>query len=136
VHHFHRAGARRRQRRRFSGLTVLEVTIAFTVVATILLAAAGSFSSSITAVKSAERRSRGSVFLETVMQDLSAQPYDNLLAFDGDHLIDGATAAQSSYAVDLTVFVAAVDLVEIQAVLRDQNAAREVCRVTTLRSRR
>ena len=117
-------------------MTVIEVTIALTIVCTILVAAAGGFWTSISAVKTAQKTSRATVFLETVMEDLSAQPYDSLLAFNGNRIYDQAAAANASYSVDLTVFLAAVDLEQIQAILTDLRTNREVARLTTLRSRR
>lgn len=135
----HQAGARgrrthRRPERR--GLTLLEVTIALTIVATVLMVSVGAFGSSIKAVNSAQRRSRATVFLQTIMEDVSAQPYDNLLAFNGNRFMDQATAARSNYAVDLSVFVVSLDLEQVQGVLTDLRTNREIGRVTTLRSRR
>ena len=119
-----------------AGLSALEVTIAMTIVSTILLASAKAFSTNFTAVNTAQSMTRGAVFLETVMEDLSVQPYENLAAFNGNRIYDGATAQRSSYAVDLTVFLAAVDLQQVQAVLTDLRTNREIARLTTLRSRR
>jgi type II secretory pathway pseudopilin PulG len=114
---------------------VLEVTIALTIVATLLMASAGAFLSSISAVNAAQRRSVATVFLETVMEDLSAQAYVDLPSFNGNRIFDRPTAAASSYAVDLTVFLTAVDLQQVQAVLTDLRTNRVVGRLTTLRSR-
>ena len=123
-------------RHRVAGLTILETVIAMAILFTALLASAQTMARSISVVNDAQRMDRASIFLETVMEDLAAQPYANLLAFDGNHLTDRATAAQSMYGVDLTVFQSAVDLVQIQAVLRDERTGRELGRATTLRSRR
>lgn len=134
-----RMGIRVGRSRRFggrSGLSLLEITIALTVVSTVLLASVGAFGSSISAVNSARRTSRASVFLETVMEDLSAQSYDNLLAFNGNRIYDQTTAAKSSFAVDLTVFVAALDLERIDAVVVDLHSNREIGRVSTMRAKR
>ena len=119
-----------------SGLTVLEVTIAFTIVCTVLMASAGAFTSSLAAVRSAQTRSKGTVFMDTVMEDLSAQTYDSLLAFNGNKIYDQPTAARSHYSVDLSVFLAAVDLLQVQAVLKDLRTNKEIGRVTSLRTRR
>lgn len=123
-------------RSRAAGLTILETTIAMAILFTALLASAQTMATSIAVVNDSQRLNRAAIFLETVMEDLSAQPYANLLAFDGNRLNERATAAASLYAVDLTVFQAAVDLVQVQAVLRDQRTNRELGRVSTLRSRR
>ena len=123
-------------RRRAAGLTILETVIALAILFTALLASAQTMARSIAVVNDAQRMDRASIFLETVMEDLAAQPYANLLAFDGNHFTDRATAATSMYGVDVTVFQAAVDLVQVQAVLRDERTGRELGRATTLRSRR
>ena len=127
---------RRGARKRRAGLTILETTIAMAILFTALLASAQTMATSIAAVNDAERMNRAAIFLETVMEDLAAQPFGNLLAFDGNRLNERDTAAASLYAIDLTVFQAAVDLVQIQAVLRDQRTGRELGRATTQRCRR
>lgn len=119
-----------------AGISVIEVTIAMTVSCTVLLATAGAFASSLSAVHSSQRTTQATVFLESVMEDLSAQTYDNLPAFNGNRIFDQATANRSNYAVDLTVFLASVDLQQIQATLTDLRTNREIGRLTTLRSRR
>ena len=128
-----RKGARARVR---AGFTVLEVTIALAITATLLLASAASFLSSIAAVNSAGRTSRGAVFAQTVMEDLAAQPYENLLAFNGNRIYDQATAGASRYAVDLTVFTTTVNLIQVRAALTDLRTGRELVRVSTLRTLR
>lgn len=117
-------------------MTLIEVTIALAVVATVLLASAGSFTQSITAVKNARRTSEAGAFLQTVMEDLSAQPYTNLLSFNGNRIYDGPAASSSNYSADLTVFTASVDLIQVQAVVTDLQSGRELCRIATLRSNR
>jgi hypothetical protein len=119
-----------------AGLTVVEVALAFTIVCTVLMASAGAFSSGLMAVRNAQSRSRGTVFLETVMEDLAAQPYDGLLAFNGNTIYDGPTAVRSNYSVDVTAFLAAVDLIQVQAVLKNVRTNKEISRVSTLRTRR
>lgn len=127
---------RGRKSRARAGISVIEVTIAMSVACTVLLASAGAFASSLNAVRSSERTNHATVFLETVMEDLSAQPYANLPAFNGNRIYDQATANRSNYAVDLTVFAAAVELQQIQASLVDLRTNQEIGRVTTLRSQR
>ena len=126
----------RRPRKTRAGLTLIEVCLAMGVVATVLLASAGAFSSSLSAVERSGRLTNGSIFLDTVMQDLSAQPYGSLLAMNGNQFFDQATQATSQYAVDLTVFLAQVDLLRIEAALIDLGSGQEMGRVITFRSRR
>lgn len=117
-------------------MSLLEVTIAMSAVITILLASAGAFGSSINAVNSARRTSRASVFLETVMEDISAQSYANLLAFNGNHVYDHATAGASEFQVELTVTQATVGMRRVDAVVTDLRNNREMGHVATLRSER
>jgi hypothetical protein len=117
-------------------LTVIEVTLALAILCSLLAVSAGGFMTNLSAVHSAQRTSEGSLFLETVMQDLSAQPYDSLLAFNGNTFFEHGTEAKSNYGVTLTVFQAALDLLQVQAVVTDIRNAREIGRLTTLRSRR
>lgn len=126
----------RRPARRRAGLTVLEITITLTIVTTVLMAAAGALLSSLSAVSNSARMSRATVFLETVMEDLSAQSYDNLLAFNGNTIYDQTTAANSSYSATLSVFTVQVNLRQVDVVLTDMRGNREIGRVTTLRSSR
>ncbi|MBK8180249.1 MAG: hypothetical protein IPK67_15440 [Planctomycetes bacterium] len=122
--------------RREAGFSVLEVTIALAITASVLLASAASFLASIAAVSSAERTSRGAVFAQTVMEDLAAQPYENLLTFNGNRIYDEATAGASRYAVDLTVFTTTVNLIQIRAAVTDLKTGRELTRLSTLRTLR
>lgn len=115
---------------------MLEVTIAMSVMMTILLASAGAFGSSVNTVNSARRLSRASLFLETVMEDMSAQDYANLLAFNGNRVYDKVTAAASDFEVDLAVTQTAVGLRRVDAILLDRRTNRELGHVATLRADR
>jgi Tfp pilus assembly protein PilV len=125
-----------RVRRRAAGLGLVEVTIAIALLVTGLMATARALASSITAVNEAQRMNRAAMFLETVMEDVVAQPYANLWALDGNQLTDATTADTSNFTVSMTVFQAAANLFQVDAVLRDLRSGREVGRVTTLRARR
>lgn len=118
------------------GITILEITIAVAVITTVLMASAGAFVSSLSSVESAQRRTRATVYLESVMENISAQPYDNLPSFNGNRLYDNAVVASSNYAADIRVFTAALDLQQVEVILTDLRSNTEITRVTTLRSRR
>ena len=107
-----------------------------TIMATALLASTAAFASSLRAVETARRLDQGTLFLETILEDLSAQPYANLLALNGNQFFNEATLANSPFTVDLTVFLAQVDLLQVEALLTDTRSNRVVGRVTVLRSRR
>lgn len=125
-----------RARRSRAGLSIVELTIAIAVLFTGLMATARTLASSITAVDAAQRTNRAAVFLETVMEDVAAQTYENLLALDGNSITDGATSQSSNYSVGLTVFQSAADLIQVEAQLSDLRTGKEIGRVTTLRARR
>ena len=121
---------------RRTGLTLLEVTIAMSVVTMVLLGSAGAFSSSLSAVGRAKDLNGAAVFLEMVMEDLSAQNYADLLAFNGNTIYDHTNTSDSEHTVTLSVFLSQVDLIQIDAVARDVDTGKVVGSVTTLRSRR
>lgn len=119
-----------------AGLTVIEIMITLALVTTGLLAAAGSFSTSLTSVQAAQQQSEAGVFLATVLENLRAQPFGGLLAFNGDRLFDGPDQAHSRYVADLTVFQAGVGLVQIDVRIAELDSGRELTRVATLRADR
>ena len=121
---------------RRAGFTVLEVTIALLIVSTVLVSLTSAFLTSAQAVHSAKGTSRGTIFLQSVMEDMSAQPYDSLLGFNGNHVIDSADQQHSNWAVDLAVFQSGVDLVQVDARLTDLRTAHVIAQLSTLRSRR
>jgi type II secretory pathway pseudopilin PulG len=125
-----------RPRRSRTGLTVIEIMITLALVTTGLLAAAGSFSTSLSSVQAAQQQSEAGVFLATVLENLKAQPFAGLLAFNGDRLFDGTDEDQSRYVAELTVFQAGVGLVQIDVRVLDLDTDRELTRVATLRADR
>ncbi|MBK7642576.1 MAG: hypothetical protein IPJ19_05925 [Planctomycetes bacterium] len=119
-----------------AGFSVLEVTIALLIVSTVLVSLTGAFLTSAKAVHIANGTSRGTVFLQSVMEDLSAQPFDALPSFNGNHIYDQPTAQRSTWSVDLAVFPVGVDLEQVDATLTALHGGRVISRVSTLRSRR
>ena len=115
---------------------MLEVTLALFMASVVLMASAGAFISNVETTGSAQRQSRGALFLERVMEDLAAQDYDDLLGFDGAAVVDGATPQASSFDANVRAFVAATDLIQVEVGLVDRESGREIGRATTLRSRR
>ena len=117
-----------------SGLSMLEVALGVAVGAVLLLATTMSFTGNIRSTFGARERTNGTLFLETVLEDLSGQPFDNLLSLNGSQVFDETDALDSRFAVRLTVFPAEVNLVQVRADLTDLRTGREVARITTLRS--
>ncbi|MFO1009546.1 MAG: hypothetical protein U1F29_05730 [Planctomycetota bacterium] len=116
-------------------MTVLEVTIAIAVLAMLMLSSASAFLGAMNGARDARRTSRASVYLATVMEDVQATPYDSLLSLNGNSFHDQATLARSAFVVDVAAFPAAVDLIQVRAIVRDARSNRELGRIATLRSR-
>ena len=119
-----------------AGITVIEISICLVIVATVLLATARAFSESLGAVGQARDTTSAAIFLETTLEDVTTQPYDNLLSLNGNRLFDRTDAGDSRFAIDLSVFLAEVDLIQMRAALVDLRTGGEIGRATTFRSRR
>jgi prepilin-type N-terminal cleavage/methylation domain-containing protein len=119
-----------------SGMTLLEIMVTLALITTGLLAAAGSFSTSLTSAQSAQRQSEAAVFLSMVMENLGAQEYGGLLVFNGDRLFDGADLAHSRYVADLEVFQASLGLIQINVLVSDLDSGEPLTRLVTLRADR
>ena len=128
-----RAGRHRRDR---AGMTLIEVVVSMAVIATILMASAAAFSQPLIATDRAKRTTGAAIFLETTMENISAQSFDNLLALNGNTIFDQTSALDSRYAINLTVFVPELNLIQIQAVVTDLRSNDPVGRLTSLMSRR
>lgn len=119
-----------------SGISIVEVTIALAIVTTVLAGASGAFLTNFASVRTADGLSSGGLFLETVLEDLSAQPYEDLLSFDGNTFFDQESEKRARFGVTLSVFESEVGLLQIGAVLTDLGRDRELGRVVTFRSSR
>jgi len=117
-------------------MTLIEVTISLAIVSVLLLAALSAFGSSIRASSSARGTTDASIFLEATLENLAAQSFEGVLAMNGNRFFDGDDEDDSSYAVDLTTFQAAVDLLQIETTLVDLRTGRTIGRLATLRGRR
>lgn len=121
---------------RRAGLTVLEVAVALGVASTMFMALAAAFTTSLQATSRAERMTDGAMFFETVMTDVGAQPYDNLLSLNGNQVFEGTNAGDSEFVVGLTVFSPELGLIQIDAVMTDLDTGRVSGRLSTWRSQR
>jgi type II secretory pathway pseudopilin PulG len=117
-------------------MTLLEVVIAMIVVSTVLMSSAYAFSASVTAMVEARRMTSAAAFLESVMENVNAQPYANLAALNGNQFFDNTNANDSRFGITLTVFAAQIDLLQIRAVMTDLNTGNQLGSLTTLRSNR
>jgi len=118
------------------GLTLLEMSIAMGILSVILAGVAMGFGASLKAVNGARRVTGGAQYLESVMQNLAAQPYANLQAMNGNQFFDQPLLADSNFTVDLTTFEIEIDMLQIEATLSDRRTNRELGTITTLRTRR
>jgi hypothetical protein len=116
-------------------MTLIEVSLSLAIVAILMLAAVSAFTSNLRAVGSAQTTTRASIFLEGTLENLSALGTDELLALNGNRFYDAADAEHSSYGIDIEVFSAAVNLVQLQAALVDLRTERVMGRITTQRTR-
>ncbi len=115
---------------------MIEVSVSMMIVVTLLLASAGAFTSSLKTTGQARRTTDAGVFLETTLEDISAQPFPNLLALNGNQIFDVTNANDSNFRVDLTVFQVELNLLQVRAVITDLRTRRVVGRLSTQRSNR
>ncbi|HPF14850.1 MAG: hypothetical protein H6830_07275 [Planctomycetes bacterium] len=117
-----------------TGLSLVEIMIAVGISTVLLMATAATFFGNMKAVNQARSLTSATIFLETIREDLLAQPYANLLALNGNSFFDGDTQGQSHYRADLTVFQAQVGLLQLRISLVDMNTNAELGRLVTVRS--
>ena len=121
---------------RAGGLTLIEVSLSLAIVAVLMLAAVSAFSSNVGAVNRSKAITSASIFVEATLENLDAQNVDALLAMNGDRLFDAEDADSSSYGADLTVFLAAANLVQVEVDLVDLRSERPMGKIVVLKARR
>ena len=109
----------RGKRKQQAGFTLLEAVLSGSIVAVLLLGAVTAFSSNLMTVEKSKRLTQGALFLGTVLEDIAAQPYSNLLAMNGNQIMDSPNVADSNYSVNLTTFQSGVGIVQVSARLTD-----------------
>ncbi len=119
-----------------AGFTLIEITISAVVVAILMMASVAAFSGSLRGVDESRKLSEGAALLRTAMENVSAQPYANLLALDGTQVFDNTDADDSNHRVGLSAFLSQVDLIQVEARLTDLHTGRVVGRTALLRSAR
>lgn len=118
------------------GLTLIEVTISMLIVATVLLASARTFTSTLKISDQARRTTSAAMFLETVMEDVGAQPFSNVLSLNGETFFDGEDLGSSNNTLSLAVFLVEPNLLQVDAIATDLRTGRVVARLASQRSRR
>ena len=114
------------------GLTLLEVAVALLVAAAMLFA----LMRPAPGAPPGKDPSAGTGLVHRVMLDVAGQPYDALATMNGRRILDRDAPQRASWAVDLAVFQAGVDLVQVDATLTELESGQAVAQLCTLRSRR
>jgi hypothetical protein len=117
-------------------MTLIEVALAAIVLAFSLMTMAKGFGTNFTTVQRAKDMNAAARFLEETMDSLESQPYANLPLLNGNVFFDEGTAAASRFRIDLTVSPAAVDLLQMRAVITDRRTSAVLTRLVTYRSLR
>jgi hypothetical protein len=113
---------------------MVEVMIAAGVASVLLMATAATFFGNMKSVGTAKSLTSGSIFLESVQENISAQPYQNLLALDGNAIFDDGVLDGSDFRADITTFQTGIGLIQIRVALVELSSNRELGRLVTLRS--
>ncbi len=126
----------RRGFERKRGFTLIEVVVSASLMSVFFLAMAGTFTSNFMAVEKARNLTNAASFLETTMENLHGQGYDQLLAMNGDVFYNGNGPGDSLFSAQLTVSPVSIGLVKVKLVLRELRTGREITRIVTYRSKR
>ncbi|WP_145196790.1 hypothetical protein [Planctomycetes bacterium Poly30] len=115
-------------------MTIVELVIAAGIMAVLLLASAGAMGESVDSTKLSRNLTQGALFLESVQEDLTAVASSDLLSMNGQQIFATEPRADAKYRVDITTFMASIDLVQIRLALIDQSTGRRVATVNSLRA--
>jgi hypothetical protein len=115
-------------------MSMVEVMIAAGIACVLLLATAATFFGNMKAVGTAKSITSGGIFLESVQENISAQPYQNLLALNGNSIFDNGGVNGSQFRADITTFQSGIGLIQIRIALLDLQTNRELGRLVTVRS--
>lgn len=117
-----------------AGLTMVELVIAAGIMAILLLASAGAMGESVDSTRMSRELTQGALFLESVQEDLTAVEPGDLLSMNGQQIFATEPRADAKYRIDITTFMAAINLVQIRLSLVDQATGRRVAAVNSLRA--
>ncbi len=119
---------------RKAGMSLVEVMIAATITAILLMATAATFFGNMKAVGTAKSITSGTIFLESVQENIEAQPYQNLLALNGNLVFDEDDAASSLYRAEITTFQSGIGIIQISVSLVNIRSNIVLGRLVTVRS--
>lgn len=117
-----------------AGLTLVELVIAAGIIAILLLASAAAMGESVESTETAKQLVRGAVFLESVQEDLSTLTPAELLAMNGQTVFSTDDWNDARYRIEISVFYAAVSLLQVQLALVEQSSGRTLATVHTMRA--
>jgi len=115
-------------------MSMVELMISLSILLVVLISSAAAFTNSIATGARAERLTEGALFLESVVEDTAAVEFDDLLALNGDRVFDDEEPDSADFAVDLDVFAAGVELLQLRFRLIDLRTDDELGRASTLRA--
>lgn len=116
-------------------MSLVELVIASGVIAVLLLASAAAMGENVDSTNHSRTLAHGAVFLESVQEDLAALDAAALLAMNGQSVYSNAADwGDARYRVDITVFTAAVELLQIELRLVDQVRGNATASVHTMRA--
>lgn len=115
-------------------MSLVEVMIASGIAAVLLMATAATFFGNMKAIGTAKSITSGAIFLESVQENISAQPYQNLLALNSNAIFDDGVEATSQYRADITTFQSGIGIIQISVSLVDLRSDVVLGRLVTVRS--
>jgi hypothetical protein len=114
---------------------MVEIVIASGIISVLLLASAAAMGENVESTTMSRELVRGAVFLESVEEDLEALSSAEMLAMNGQRVFSRANNwADARYRVEITVFYATVNLLQVELRLVDQVSGRAVAAVHTMRA--
>lgn len=117
-----------------AGLTLVELIIAAGIIAVLLLASASALGESVDSTTMSRELTQGALFLESVQEDLATVSPNDILSMNGQVIFMTEPNAASRYRVEISTFLAAVDLVQVRLALLDNRTGRRVAAVSSLRA--
>lgn len=115
---------------------MVEVLVATVIITLLMLTTSVALSNDLGTVSRAEKVTDAGLFLSSIVEDLGEQSYANLLAMNGNQFFDRNDADDSRFSVQLSVFLTAADLLQVELILTDLETGRELGRAATLRTNR
>ncbi len=119
---------------RQAGPSLVELIIAAGIIAVLMLASAAAMGESVDSTNMSRDLTQGALFLETVQEDLTAVASADILTLNGQQIFSNDDQATARFRVDITTFMAAIDLAQVRLTLVDQVTGRNVATVNSLRA--